>query len=114
LPSRETPYLAPAAGAIISATTLARASRQRVWLTLADVPAAVRNTRPSISDTPYLPLPSSPQLPEQRCDVAKQRRQHPATSFKRRLKPVFETRIHRTSIAVRKNRSHIEAREAID
>ena len=31
-------------------------------------------------------------------------RQHPATSFKRRLKPVFETRIHRTSIPVRKNR----------
>src|ERR1700683_2323466 len=44
--------------------------------------------------------------------VAGQR--HPATSFKRRLKPVFETRIHRTSITVRKNRSHIEAREAID
>ena len=34
LPSRATPYLAPAAGTIITATPLARASRQRRWLTL--------------------------------------------------------------------------------
>ena len=34
LPSRATPYLAPAAGAIISATTLARARGQRSRLTL--------------------------------------------------------------------------------
>jgi hypothetical protein len=27
-------------------------------------PAAARNTRRSIGDTPYLPLPSSPQVPE--------------------------------------------------
>jgi hypothetical protein len=27
-------------------------------------PATLRNTRPSISDTPYLPLSSSPQAPE--------------------------------------------------
>jgi hypothetical protein len=33
LPSRSTPYLAPAAGAIISATALARASGVRAWLT---------------------------------------------------------------------------------
>ena len=34
LPSRATPYLVPAAGATISATALARASRQRRWPTL--------------------------------------------------------------------------------
>ena len=38
LPSRATPYLAPAAGTIITATPLARASRQRRWLTLSAEP----------------------------------------------------------------------------
>ena len=44
LPSRATPYLAPAAGTIITATPLARASRQRVWSTL--TPSAKENSAP--------------------------------------------------------------------
>ena len=53
LPSRATPYLAPAAGATISATTLARASRQRERLTLpisadrsvSQVPTPIQGTK---------------------------------------------------------------------
>ena len=52
LPSRATPYLAPAAGTIITATPLARASRQRRWLTLpamsnAGPHAAIRERLPN-------------------------------------------------------------------
>jgi hypothetical protein len=53
LPSRATPYLAPATGTIITATPLARASRQRVWLTLpnsadrsvSQVPTPIQGTK---------------------------------------------------------------------
>jgi hypothetical protein len=52
LPSRATPYLAPAAGTIITATPLARASRQRRWSTLgARCPSEFRRRR-RILDVP--------------------------------------------------------------
>jgi hypothetical protein len=53
LPSRATPYLAPAAGTIITASPLARASRQRERLTLpnsadrsvSQVPTPIQGTK---------------------------------------------------------------------